>query len=263
MTNDQLTFQTYTAPHYQPRRILMIVSNPAELKGFPVGFFAEELTRAYLLFIEAGHSVDIASPLGGNTQFDAHSDPRTPGTPYADDLISLGFINHPQFSAAIANTQPIKDVSVADYDAVWVAGGGAPLITFKDDAPLQSLVASFYESGKVTSLICHGSSLLLWARMSDGHLVSEGKRWTGFSAAEEEAANKAVGMILSDYTIEGEAAKIPGTHFICGAPDEAFAVRDGHLITGQQQYSTAITAQLVLETLEQRGDLALRPGLSS
>lgn len=251
MTANERTFTTRTATRHQPSKILMIVANPAELKGFPVGFFAEELTRAYLMFTEAGHSVDIASPQGGPTRFDAHSDPRTPGTPYADDLISLGFINHPRLSAAIAETLPISTITVADYDAVWVAGGGAPLVRFADDAALHTLLADFYEAGKVTSLICHGSSLLLWARTSDGRLVAEGKRWTGYSDAEEEAANQAAGITLSDYTIESEAAKIPNTQFISGAPDEAFAIRDGRLITGQQQYSSAITAQLVLEALDE------------
>lgn len=42
----------------KPRRILSIVSNTAQLKGFPVGFFAEEMTCAFLAFTEAGHRVD-------------------------------------------------------------------------------------------------------------------------------------------------------------------------------------------------------------
>lgn len=233
----------------EARQILMVVSNPAELKGFPVGFFAEEMTRAFLIFREAGHKVDIVSPKGGQVRFDAHSDPRTPGSPYADDLISLGFINHPDFSAALDDTKSISDIRVDDYDAIWVAGGGAPLITFHDDEELHRLLASFYESGKVTSLICHGSSLLLWARLSDGTLVAAGKRWTGFSDAEEEAANDLAGITLSDYTIESEARKLPDTEFVSGEPDEPFAVRDGRLITGQQQYSTRIAAALVLEAL--------------
>ncbi len=74
----------------EPRRILSIVSNTATLKGFPVGFFAEEMTRAFLMFTEAGHRVDLASPRGGEVMYDTHSDPRTPGCAYADDLISLG-----------------------------------------------------------------------------------------------------------------------------------------------------------------------------
>lgn len=124
----------------KPRRILSIVSNTAQLKGFPVGFFAEEMTRAFLMFTEAGHRVDLASPNGGEVMFDTHSDPRTPGGTYADDLISLGFVHHAKFAAMLKNSLPISALSVDDYDAVWVAGGGGLLLTFKDDPARYCLI---------------------------------------------------------------------------------------------------------------------------
>ena len=118
----------------KPRRILSIVSNTAQLKGFAVGFFGEEMTRAFLMFTQAGHRVDLASPKGGEVMLDTHSDPRTPDGAYADDLISLGFVHHAKFGPMLEQTLPIAAVRVDDYDAVWVAGGGGPLLTFKDDA---------------------------------------------------------------------------------------------------------------------------------
>lgn len=244
-------FETRTAAQHKPRRILSIVSNTAELRGFPVGFFAEEMTRAFLTFIEAGHTVDLASPDGGKVIFDTHSDPRTPGGQYADDLISLGFVTHEKFGALLENTTPLASVSVADYDGVWVAGGGGPLLTFKDNPALHKLIADFYEAGKATTLICHGSSILLWAKLSDGKLLADGKRWTGFTDGEEDFVNQAFGQVLNDYTIETEAAKNPNTSFRRLGVNEPFAIRDGNLITGQQQYSSAITAQLMLEALDE------------
>ncbi|EKE73485.1 type 1 glutamine amidotransferase domain-containing protein [Celeribacter baekdonensis] len=250
MTASDIVLKTSLGVRRKPRRILSIVSNTAELKGFPVGFFAEEMTRAFLMFTEAGHRVDLVSPKGGEVMFDTHSDPRTPNGAYADDLISLGFAHHAQFGAMLKDTPPISSVSVDEYDAVWVAGGGGPLLTFKDDTALHALIADFYETGKIVSLICHGSSLLLWTRLSNGKLLAEGKKWTGFTDAEEEAVNTAFGMILNDYTIEATAKDIPGTEFLCRDANEPFAIRDGRLITGQQQYSSGLTAELVLEALE-------------
>lgn len=251
MSASDLKIETRIGMKRTPRRILSIVSNTTELKGFPVGFFAEEMTRAFLMFIEAGHRVDLASPKGGEVMFDTHSDPRTPGGAYADDLISLGFIHHAKFSALLKNTLPISAVAVEEYDAVWVAGGGGPLLTFKDDTALHALIAAFHEKGKIVTLICHGSSLLLWTRLSDGKLLAEGKKWTGFTDAEEQEVNAAFGMTLNDYTIESEAAGIAGTSFLCRGPNEPFAIRDGRLITGQQQYSSGLTAELVLDALEE------------
>lgn len=235
----------------KPRRILSIVSNTDDLKGMPVGFFGEEMTRAFSMFMEAGHKVDLASPKGGEVMIDTHSDPRTPGGAYVDDIITLGFIHHEIFGAMLKNTLPISQVDVNDYDAVWVAGGGGPLVTFKDDKALHALIASFYEKGKIVTTICHGSSLLLWTRLSDGKLLAAGKKWTGFTDEEENEVNVAFGKILNDYTIESEAASIEGTTFLCRSANEPFAIRDGRLITGQQQYSSGLTAELVIEALDE------------
>lgn len=251
MPASDLKIETRIGVHRKPRRILSIVSNTAELKGFSVGFFAEEMTRSFLMFTEAGHQVDLASPNGGEVMFDTHSDPRTPDGAYADDLISLGFVHHAKFGAMLKDTLPISAVTVDHYDAVWVAGGGGPLLTFKDNMTLHTLVASFYEKGKIVALICHGSSLLLWTRLSNGRLLAEGKKWTGFTDAEEEEVNLAFGMRLNDYTIQSEANRIEGTSFLCRGANEPFAIRDGRLITGQQQYSSGLTAELVLEALDE------------
>ena len=251
MNDTDGTFEARSGRSHKPRRILAIVSNTAELHGMPVGFFGEELTRAFLAFIEAGHDVDIASPKGGEVMVDTHSDPRTPGGDYRDDLITLGFLHHDTFGPMLSDTISTADIDVADYDAVWVAGGGGPLLTFKDDDHLHDLISSFYEAGKVVSLICHGSSLLLWSRLSDGSLLAAGKRWTGFTDAEEEVVNEAFGVVLNDYTIESEARGIDDTVFLCREANEPFAIRDGSLITGQQQYSSALAAGLVIEALDE------------
>ncbi|RIX83191.1 type 1 glutamine amidotransferase domain-containing protein [Acidovorax cavernicola] len=251
MPASNLKVETRIGAKRKPRRILSIVSNTAQLKGFPVGFFAEEMTRAFLMFTEAGHHVDLASPNGGEVMFDTHSDPRTPGGAYVDDLISLGFAHHAKFSGMLKNTLAISALAVDDYDAIWVAGGGGPLLTFKDDSALHRLIAAFYESGKIVTLICHGSSLLLWTRLSNGKLLAEGKSWTGFTDEEEDEVNAAFGMKLNEYTIQSEARLIEGTRFLCRPANEPFAVRDGRLITGQQQYSSGITADLVLEALDE------------
>jgi putative intracellular protease/amidase len=160
-------------------------------------------------------------------------------------------VHHARFGALLKDTLPISAVDVNAYDAVWVAGGGGPLLTFKDDVALHALIASFHEREKIVALICHGSSLLLWTRLSSGRLLAEGRNWTGFTDEEEEEVNATFGMTLNEYTIQSEAAGIDGTTFLCRAKNEPFAIRDGRLITGQQQYSSALTAELVMEALDE------------
>jgi putative intracellular protease/amidase len=240
-----------TAPYkYPEKKILYIVSNPATLKGFPVGFFAEELTRPFFDFIQAGFTVDLASPKGGKVEFDGFSDPANDGTIYPNDLVTLGFSNHKEFGQLMENTIAITDVNVSDYDAVAVAGGGGPLVTFKEDTLLHQFIADFYEQGKVVGMLCHGTSLLLWTKLSDGSLLADGKTWTGYCDAEEEMNNQAAGGIkINEYTIETEAKKNPNTNYEAKAPLTPFAIRDGRLITGQQQHSSALFSELMIEAL--------------
>lgn len=233
------------------KKILYIVSNPATLHGFPVGFFAEELTRPFFDFIQAGYEVDLASPKGGKVEFDGFSDPENAQTIYPNDLVTIGFSHHKEFGKMMENTKSIADLNSSEYDAVCVAGGGGPLVTFKDDTQLHKFIADFYEQGKIVGMLCHGTSLLLWTKLSDGSLLADGKTWTGYCDAEEEMNNQAVGFKLNAYTIESEARKNPKTNYEAAGPLEPFAIRDGRLITGQQQHSSALFSELVIEALSE------------
>ncbi len=63
-----------------PKRILMVVANPsvATTVGWPVGFWAAELTHPYYEFSEVGYEITVASPDGGKVELDQLSDPRDP-----------------------------------------------------------------------------------------------------------------------------------------------------------------------------------------
>lgn len=233
------------------KKILMIVSNPATIKGVPVGFYAEELTTPFFEFTKAGHEIKLVSPKGGKVIYDLMSDPENESTQAHDDLITIGFNHHREYGQLLQNTPSIQDIRADEYDAVFVAGGGAPLITFKEDNKLHQLIAKFYEQGKFVATVCHASCLLLWTKLSNGDLLTKGKTWTGFSDAEERISDEMVGTKVFEETIESEAGKIPETTFEAGGPFEAFAIRDGRLITGQQQQSSFLVAKMLLEALSE------------
>jgi putative intracellular protease/amidase len=90
---------------------------------------------------------------------------------------------------------------------------------------------------------------LLDAVTPDGRLVVTGRTWTGFANSEEDYADEFVGKPIQPFRIEDEARKISDTNFIVQGRFRPHAVRDGNLITGQQQYSGAAAARLVIETL--------------
>jgi putative intracellular protease/amidase len=236
---------------HSKKRILLIAANSAvsPVTGWPVGFWWAELTHPYWTFAEAGYEIDIVSPKGGDLAGDGYSDPEDASGYSAEDLISLGFKKSPAHMTKLIGTKAIADVDPAAYDAVFVAGGQSPMITMIDDTALHAYVARAYEMGKVVAVICHGTCILLKTRLSNGDLMVTGKTWTGFADSEEDFADRFVGKRIQPFRIGEEARKLTGTNYIVQARFRSFAVRDGNLITGQQQYSGAAAAALVIETL--------------
>jgi putative intracellular protease/amidase len=235
----------------RPKRILTLVSNPATSKqtGWPIGFWWGELTHSYWEFTQHGYDVDILSPDGGPVNADSWSDPADASGYSADDLISLGFKKSASHSALLAKTPALSDVDTATYDAVFLVGGQGPMYTFYENEAVHRLVAGFLEEEKVAAVICHATAILLKARDSKGKLLVDGRTWTGFANSEEKFADDYVGKRIQPFWIEDEARKLPNTNFIVSGRFKSFAVRDGHLITGQQQHSSAAAAQLVIEAL--------------
>jgi putative intracellular protease/amidase len=233
------------------KKVLMVASNPSTspTTGWPVGFWWAELTHPWWAFTEAGYEVEIRSPQGGALVADSFSDPEDPSGYSAHDILSLGFKRSPQHAALLGNTASLEGVDPTGYDALFVVGGQSPMVTFRGDARLQNLVARFYEAGKVTALVCHATCLLLETRLGTGALLVEGKTWTGFANSEERFADGIVGRRIQPFWIEDEARAMAGTNFVVDQPFREFAVRDGLLVTGQQQHSGAAAARLVIEAL--------------
>lgn len=233
------------------KKVLVIAANhgTSPTTGWPVGYWWSELTHPYWTFTEAGYEVDIASPKGGDLSADGYSDPEDASGYSAHDLISLGFKKSETHLALLKATKPISDVGLTDYDAIFVAGGQSPMVTMIGDTDLHAFVARAYEAGKVVGVICHGTCILLKTRLSNGELLVKGKTWTGFANSEEAFADSFVGKRIQPFWIEDEAKQLTDTNFIVSGMFKSFAVRDGNLITGQQQYSGAAAAQLVIEAL--------------
>ena len=241
-----------------PKRIAIVISNPAlsTTTGQPVGFWWSELSHPYYLFGEAGYEVEVFSPAGGRCEADGLSDPRDPSGYSASDLISMGFIATPTLIKLIETTRPVTELSPRDFDAIVVAGGQGPMFSFEHATDLQKKFVEFYELGKLACALCHGVSLLRYAQLSTGEYLVTGKTVTGFANVEEQFSDEAVwkmnalpqGKHLMPWRIEDELRKL-GANYVQAGLWRGFAVRDGNLITGQQNFSGAETAQAVIEAL--------------
>lgn len=243
----------YVHAHGMPMKgkILMVASSPSVSKqtGWPIGFWAAELTHPLHVFQEAGYEVELASTEGGKVEMDGYSNPTDESGYAAHDVISLGYMQNEWFEDLLANTRKLTEVKADDYDAIFLVGGQAPMYTFRGNHDLEKLFANFYESGKPSAAVCHSTTLLLEAKKANGELIVKDKVWTGFANAEEDYADQAVGQKIQPYRIEDEARKIAGTTFKVAPAFSSYAITDGNLITGQQQNSGAAAARMVVAQL--------------
>ncbi len=240
------------------KRVAIVIANPATstTTQWPVGFWWSELSHPYFLLTEKGYEVEVFSPNGGSCEADAMSDPRDPSGYSASDLISMGFLNTPKLMALVENTGKASQIEVGKFDAIVVAGGQSPMFTFEKSIELHKKFVEFYENGKIAAAICHGVAILRYARLSNGEYLAKGKTVTGFANVEEDFADNAVWSMnlvsrdkhLMPWRIEDEMKKI-GANYVQAGLWRNFAVRDGNLITGQQNFSGAATAEALIAAL--------------
>jgi len=241
-----------------PKRVAIVISNPAvsTTTGWPVGFWWAELTHPYFHLTEAGYEVEVFSPNGGPCNEDAMSNPEDASQWQAEDVISRGYIHDPEFVKLVENTRSVDDIDIDRFDAIVVAGGQGPMFTFDTATNLHHKFVEFFEAGKVAAALCHGVAILKYATLSTGEPLVKGKTVTGFANVEEDFADEAVwdmGALSRDqhvmpWRIEDTLREL-GANYVQAGLWKGFAIRDGNLLTGQQNFSGGEVAQLLLETL--------------
>lgn len=242
----------------RPKRVAIVISNAATSTstGWPVGFWWSELTHPFHMFVERGYEIEVFSPDGGRCEADAMSDPRDESRWSAGDLISMGFIHTPEYARLVEQTRPAREIELDRFDAIVVAGGQGPMFTFERAKDLHQKFVAFFEAGKVAAALCHGTALLRFATLKDGTPLVKGKIFTGFANMEEDDADLKTwemgalprGQHLMPWRIEDEVKKLGGV-YTQGGLWRSYAVRDGNLITGQQQFSGDEVGRLVIDAL--------------
>lgn len=225
-------------------RVLMVLTSHDQLgtTGRKTGFWLEELAAPYYVFKDAGASVTLASPKGGQPPLDPVSDVAA-----AASAATSRFKADAVANAQLANTLPLSGVAAADFDAVFYPGGHGPLWDLAEDSGSIALIEATLAAGKPVAAVCHAPAVLRHVKSADGQLLVQGRRVTGFSNTEESAVG--LGAIVP-FRVEEMLIAAGGQY--SKAPDwQVHVMTDGLLVTGQNPASSGPAAQALLSLLRE------------
>jgi len=223
-------------------KILMVLTSHDVLgsTGRPTGFWLEEFTAPYYVFLDAGEDITVASPKGGQPPVDPKSD--EPGN-QTDSMAR--FKGDKSAQAVLASTVRLSDVKAADFDTVFYSGGHGPMWDLAEDPVSIALIESFYDAGKPVAAVCHAPGVLRHVKFK-GEPIVKGKRVTGFTNTEEEEVQLTK---VVPFLVEDELKRLGGLYEKVDNW-KPLALTDGHLITGQNPASSTTAAQALLKVLK-------------
>lgn len=224
-------------------KVLIVLTSHDQLgdTGKKTGFWLEELAGPYYHLKDAGVSVTLASPGGGQPPLDPKSN-----EPNFQTDNTRRFDNDQTAQNELANTATLAEMKVVEFDAVFYPGGHGPLWDLHNDKDSIALIEDFIAAGKPVATVCHAPAVLLKAKAQNGDPLVKGKKVTGFSNSEEAAVE------LTDivpYLLEDQLIAMGGLYQ--KVEDwNALAVVDGLIITGQNPSSSVAVAEALLKALK-------------
>ena len=223
-------------------KILMVLTSHDKLgdTGKKTGFWLEEFAAPYYVFKDAGAEITLASPKGGQPPLDPTSD--------ADDAqtdATKRFKADKAAQAALADTAVLSGLSADGFDAIFYPGGHGPLWDLAEDTDSAALIEAFAKADRPIGAVCHAPAVFRHPKGADGKPLVSGRKVTGFTNTEEEAAGltDVVPFLVEDMLTANGASYSKGAYW------SSFVVVDGKLVTGQNPASSEDAAHKLLALL--------------
>jgi putative intracellular protease/amidase len=219
-------------------KVLFIISNSE------TAFWLSEVTHPYWHLTERGVEVDFASPNGGKVVYDKYSDPYFKQSTESEDLVSKGFLSDKKLLAKLDSTLRLKDVALDGYDAVHVAGGRGATFDLYPNEDVAKVLEYFWAKDKIVGAICHGAIAL-------GNIPDRirGRRTTGYTLEGDKELQRmfGAGFVIPHYpqTVLEDA----GSVYSRVAANDPYVIRDGKMVTGQNQQSASEYALVFLHAM--------------
>jgi putative intracellular protease/amidase len=219
-------------------KVLFIISSSE------TAFWLSEVTHPYWHLTERGVEVDFASPTGGKVVYDPYSDPYFKNTTEADDLVSKGFLSDKELVAKLDTTLKLKNVDLDGYDAVHVAGGRGATFDLYPNEDVARALEHFWAKDKVVGAICHGAIAL-------GNIPDRvrGRRTTGYTLEGDKELERMFGSSFLIPHYPQTVLEEVGSKYARVGANDPYVIRDGKLVTGQNQQSASEYALVLLHTM--------------
>ena len=145
--------------------ILMVLTSHDELgdTGKKTGFWLEEFAAPYYVFRDAGATITLASPKGGQPPLDPKSDAPDAQTPATER-----FKADLEANAQLAATHKLSEIDVAAYDGVFYPGGHGPMWDLANDSDSIALIQDALAAEKPVAAVCHAPAALKNVKNADG-----------------------------------------------------------------------------------------------
>lgn len=207
--------------------------------NYETGWWAEELFAPKEILENAGHQVDLASPLGGKPKLDEVS--------LIEEYDPKGKYREMYESGIADNTTKLSDVNAADYDVVFIVGGHGAMYDLAESEELRNIINTVYDNGNIVSAVCHGPAPLVWTMRPDGKSIIDGLDVTGYP---EEVEPEGLPEILP-FSLEGKMSEVANY-----TADKKVVWGNEQLVTGRDPFSAEEIAEELVKALDKKSKQA-------
>lgn len=136
-----------------------------------------EFTYPYYRLLEEGYTVEVATKDG-------------------KDIVGI-------IGTKISATMSYEDMKVEDFDLLILPGGVKCLEKLRQEIGVLEFIKRWYETGKIIAAICHGSQLLISAK------VVSGKKISGYYSIKDDITNAGATYVDAPFVTDGNLVTCP------------------------------------------------------
>lgn len=227
------------------KKFLFVLTSHGALgdTGEKTGFHFVEMSDPYYILQDHDIAVTLASIKGGNPPADPGSVDYENRDQNAKSVNR--FLDDRGAMKKLESTVKIDDVTMDDYDGVFLPGGHGTMWDFPDNRALGDVLSEAWTSEKIVSAVCHGPAAFVNLQDRHEEPLVKNRRINSFTDEEERSVEKDA---IVPFMLERRLRDL-GAIFEHEIPFQGIAVEDSHLITGQNPKSASLVANAILNTM--------------